>query len=627
MKLLLTAINTKYIHSNLAVYSLKAYHDNRSDCKNDIEIAEYTINQYTDDIIRSIYLKRPDIIAFSCYLWNIDYVYEISLELSKLFPGIDIWLGGPEVTYDSRQVLRDHPWIRGVMVGEGEQTFLELMKCYEAYESNSERTHLYQNIAKVEGIALRYPEEYVDSEEYIILTRPRALLNLDELPFVYQDLTAFENKIIYYESSRGCPFGCSYCLSSVEKSVRFRSLSLVFKELQYFLDHKVSQVKFVDRTFNVQHDRTLQLLEFIQKSDNGITNFHFEIAADLLKQDEIDLIKKMRPGLIQLEIGVQSSNLATIKEIDRTMDLSILSDVVTQINQGQNVHQHLDLIAGLPYENMESFIRSFNYVYDLKPEQLQLGFLKVLKGSKMYRNAKEYGIVYKEKSPYEVMYTKWISYDDILVLKKVEEMVELHYNSHLYEHTIDFVIRFFPSAYAFYQELGDYYEQNGYFEVKHTRMTRYHIFYDFLIRSCEKYQELEKHRRLLSDILVFDLYLRENLKTRPAFSINLDDKKEIIRNLYQFTKADKSAHIEPIIRDTLRKSYVNLPVSEYTLDQFIEEISVNQKGNSKIVDRLLENKDLLLSYDWVLFDYQNKSPLDHNAAATIIRILEKSEEI
>ena len=354
MKILLTAINTKYIHSNLTVYSLKAYHDKKSEFKDTVSIAEFTINQYVDDYISAIYKIRPDVIAFSCYLWNIEYVYECAKELKKILPNTDIWLGGPEVSYNAKSVLNNHSYIKGVMVGEGEATFTQLCMIYENLCS-SDNICIDNQLNNVLGIVFNSSGNFIE-------TNVRPLLNMDELPFVYNDMSLFENKIIYYESSRGCPFGCSYCLSSVEKSVRFRSLDLVFTELKYFLDNKVAQVKFVDRTFNCDHNRTLQLLSFLRDNDNGITNFHFEIAADLLKQDEIDIINTMRPGLIQLEIGVQSTNQDTIKAIDRVMNLDILSDVVKKIDKYQNVHQHLDLIAGLPYEDVESFKRSFKYI-------------------------------------------------------------------------------------------------------------------------------------------------------------------------------------------------------------------------------------------------------------------------
>ena len=342
MKTVLAAINSKYIHSNLAVYSLQSYSRN---CGMEVSIAEFTINQYTNYICKEIYKKKPDIVAFSCYIWNIDYVYETAVELKKVLPDVQIWLGGPEVTYDSVSVLAEHPYIKGVMIGEGEETFTELMAHYAQGKSEEE-------LKFIRGISY-----HVESK--VLTTPPRPLLDMDKLDFIYEDMSKFENRILYYESSRGCPYGCSYCLSSVEKAVRFRSVSKVKKELSFFLEHKVTQVKFVDRTFNCSHERTVELLAFIRDHDNGITNFHFEIAADLLTDEEIEIMRTMRPGLIQLEIGVQSTNLDTIHEIDRVMDFERLTEVVSKINASRNIHQHLDLIAGLPFENYESFTNSF----------------------------------------------------------------------------------------------------------------------------------------------------------------------------------------------------------------------------------------------------------------------------
>ena len=483
MKFLLTAINTKYIHSNLAIYSLKAYHESKGGIA-DVEIAEFTINQYVDDYIREIYKRKPDVIAFSCYLWNIEYVYECACELKKIMPDMDIWLGGPEVTYDSVSVLKKHPYIKGVMIGEGEETFTQLCNVYfNGYNCKNEYfdiNFINDKLRTVNGISINIDGDY-------ITTPSRGLLNMDDIPFVYKDMSSFENKIIYYESSRGCPFGCSYCLSSVEKSVRFRSLFLVFKELKYFLDIKVSQVKFVDRTFNCDHNRTL------------------------------------KPK--------------TIQAIDRVMNLDILSDVVKKVDSAGNVHQHLDLIAGLPYEDVNSFKHSFNYVYRLRPEQLQLGFLKVLKGSKMHRMADEYGIVYKSMAPYEVLYTNWVSYDDILYLKQIEEMVELYYNSRQYVNTIDEWVRLFDSEFDLYEYLAKYYQDNNLNGIKHSRITRYNILMDCIRQWInDNYNEAEAVEviKYFEQVLVFDLFLRENLKTRPEFAIVIDNYKSIIRQLYTY---------------------------------------------------------------------------------------------
>lgn len=513
MKILLTAVNSKYIHSNLAVYSLKAYHDAHSDRKDTVELAEYTINQLQEEIIKDIYKKQPDVLAFSCYIWNIEMIHRMICELKKILPDTDIWLGGPEVSYDAKEVLKNHPQIKGVMIGEGEQTFCELAACYENFDENCEK-----ELLKVRQICFR------SQTGEIVATPYRELMNMDELPFVYQDMRVFEHKIIYYESSRGCPFGCSYCLSSVSRSVRFRSLPLVFAELQIFLDAKVPQVKFVDRTFNCNHERTLALLHFLRTHDNGVTNFHFEVAADLLNDEEIRLIRQMRPGLIQLEIGVQSTNTDTIREIRRTMRLEEVREHVARIKEKGNIHQHLDLIAGLPYENLESFQKSFDDVYGMQPDQLQLGFLKVLKGSGMKEDADGYEIRYHEHAPYEVLTTRWLNYGEVLTLKGVEEMVEVYYNSRQFDRTIAHIMEQYDSPYRFFLELAEYYDRKGLSGIGHSRIARYEILRAFL-------EEKKLSGPDNDQCMVLDLYARENLKSRPAFAPDLSPYKEELKNL------------------------------------------------------------------------------------------------
>lgn len=621
MKILLTAVNSKYIHSNLAVYSLKAYHDAHSDRKDTVELAEYTINQLQEEIIKDIYKKQPDVLAFSCYIWNIELIHRMICELKKILPDTDIWLGGPEVSYDAKEVLKNHPQIKGVMIGEGEQTFCELAACYENFDKNCEK-----ELLKVRQICFR------SQTGEIVATPYRELMNMDELPFVYQDMRVFEHKIIYYESSRGCPFGCSYCLSSVSRSVRFRSLPLVFAELQIFLDAKVPQVKFVDRTFNCNHERTLALLHFLRTHDNGVTNFHFEVAADLLNEAELAEIAAMREGLVQLEIGVQSTNLQTIEAIDRTMNLEKLKKVVASVHSAGNVHQHLDLIAGLPYENLERFEQSFNDVYNMQPDQLQLGFLKVLKGSKMYQNAKEYGIVYTDTAPYEVLYTKWISYADVLTLKAVEEMVELYYNSRQYVQSLTYLREFFDTPYAMFAYLADYYEKNGLFAVKHSRMTRYQHFYDAAkLRimqvqkapdsadfsgtqaesGCEKTKDMqmEAQLELFTELLIFDLYERENLKTRPPFAPDLQPYKNVIREMAVVYAMPKTAHFELLSERTLQKAGISVDLPERNLKK------QTAQSNPKVQISETQNQNTFRNRRiWTAFDYEKRSRLDYGAA-------------
>lgn len=509
MNIVLTAINAKYIHSNLAVYSLKAYAEQY---KEHLTIAEYTINQQMDEILMDLYKKQPDVLCFSCYIWNLNYVENLIREIHKIFPQLPIWVGGPEVSYDSADVLRRLPEVTGVMKGEGEATFLEVVSYYV-----EGRVPLQE----IDGITYR-------AEQGEIVERPwRPILDLSTVPFVYKDMKKFANKIIYYETSRGCPFSCSYCLSSVDKCLRFRDLDLVKKELQFFLDEKVPQVKFVDRTFNCKHDHAMAIWTYIQEHDNGITNFHFEVSADLLREEEIELISRMRPGLIQLEIGVQSTNPDTIREIKRTMRFDRVAEIVKKIGAVGNVHQHLDLIAGLPFEDYQSFGKSFDDVYALAPEQLQLGFLKVLKGSYIKEHEEEYGLVHKSQPPYEVLYTKWLPYEDVLKLKRIEEMVEVYYNSGQFQYTLKQLVKAFGSPFEMYEALGEYYETKGLHLVSHSRVTRYEILLDFARRYDPEREELYR------ELLVFDLYLRENMKNRPEFAGEYTVGKEELSAFYE----------------------------------------------------------------------------------------------
>lgn len=541
MKILLAACNAKYIHSNPAVYNLRAYAD---DCRDSVFIKEFTINQPKDEILKDIYRSGADVVCFSCYIWNISFVKEIIEDLKKLLPDTAFWAGGPEVSFHGEELLRSMPQLTGIMAGEGEETFRELAGYYVKNKGRLE---------DIRGILFRQGEEIRNNG----LREP---VDLNKIPFVYEHIGEFSNRIIYYESSRGCPFSCSYCLSSIDRRLRFRDLVLVKKELQFFLDHKVPRVKFVDRTFNCRHGHAMEIWKYILEHDNGVTNFHFEVSADLFTEEELKLLGQMRPGLVQLEIGVQSANPQTLKAIRRKTDLRKLENAVARIREKENIHQHLDLIAGLPWEDYESFRRSFNCVYKMKPDQLQLGFLKVLKGSAMEKEAKEYGMIFKTREPYEILSTKWLSYEEILKLKMVESMVEVYYNSGQFQHTLNWIMRFYEDAFSFFESLGRFYEKKGYGEISHSRIRRYEILLEFL-REETKIPEAEASQKM-----IYDLYLRENLKKRPCFA---PDQKAYEKAVWTYRKEhqiSKTAHIE-----------------------------VFQDGTA------------------VLFDYDRRSPLSHNA--------------
>lgn len=575
MKLLLTAINAKYIHSNLAVYSLRAY---AKEYRDSIELAEYTINHRMEYILSGIYKKKPDVLCFSCYIWNISEVLAVAEEFHKLCPDVPVWMGGPEVSYEVESFLREHPFVTGVMVGEGEKIFQNLCKHYVNLERDG-KISFEAKPETVKGLA------FLDADGHMIFTGQETPLDMSTIPFCYDEMEDFKNRIIYYESSRGCPFRCSYCLSSIEKKLRFRDLELVKRELLFFIEKEVPQVKFVDRTFNCDHHHAMEIWKFIKEQDRGITNFHFEIAADLLTDEEIEFIAGLRPGLIQLEIGVQTTNPETITEIHRSMDLERVKYVTSRIKEGKNVHQHLDLIAGLPFEDYSTFQQSFDEIYALKPEQLQLGFLKVLKGSYMFEHAKEYGVVYESRPPYEMMATKWLSFDEVLKIKQAEEMLEVYYNSRQYPMSIRFLETEFDSAFAMFAALGDYYERKGYFSFSHSRIQRLNILLEF-VETIDK-----EHLEVFRQAATYDIYSRENAKSRPAFSSDLSEFKELTR---KFCKKGKLEHLE--------KFDYRMPWEE-TLSELPER----------------EKQPYYL-----LFDYENRDRLNHQASIQRVDI-EKTE--
>ena len=586
MKILLTAMNAKYIHSNLAVYSLKAY---AKEFANHIVIGEYTINNRADYILEQIYKQKPDVLCISCYIWNISYVEELIREFHKLCPQVPIWLGGPEVSFEVETFMAEHPEVTGIMMGEGERTFYALCDYYVTGKGD---------LQTLSGIAYRDRETGT-----LHVIAPESPMNMSDIPFCYGEIDDFKNRIIYYESSRGCPFNCSYCLSSVDKKLRFRDLELVKKELAFFIEKQVPQVKFVDRTFNCDHKHAMAIWQFIKEHDNGITNFHFEVSADLINETELDLIASMRPGLIQLEIGVQSTNDTTITEIKRTMNLERLKEIVKRIQAAGNIHEHLDLIAGLPYEDYETFAKSFDEIYALKPNQLQLGFLKVLKGSYMHEHAAEYGLVYHDVAPYEVMQTKWLSYEDVLKIKQAEEMLEVYYNSGQYEVTMKLLEALFESPFYMFRAFGAFYEENGYLAMSHSRIRRCEILLEFVkdcfarkaagdetVLKCEA-DEKDAVLAMVEESLTFDLYYRENCKSRPSWAPAISEFKQMTK---QHCKNGSLSHVEPF----------------------------HYRFPDKQVRTLIKLPERQADALYVLFDYEQRDPLDHQASVQVLSISE-----
>lgn len=591
MKFLLVAVNAKYIHSNPAVYSLKRFAGEYTDA---VEIAEYTINNRMEDILEDIYRRKPDAIGFSCYIWNIGMVEKLMGELHKLLPKLPVFLGGPEVTYDANKLLRKYPYLTGIFIGEGEATFAQVVKYY--VKKNPE------SLEDIPGLMLRSG-----------MTPERKPLNLTDVPFLYDDMAPFTNRIIYYETQRGCPFRCSYCLSSIDKTVRFRDIEVVKRELAFFLEKKVKQVKFVDRTFNCNHDHAMAVWQYLYEHDNGVTNFHFEIAGDILREDEIALVAKMRPGLVQFEIGVQSTNTDTLREIRRVMDIEKLKQVVAALKTAHNVHIHLDLIAGLPYEDYDSFARSFDDVYAMEPEQLQLGFLKVLKGSYMAEMAESYGLVYTDYAPYEVLYTNWLSFTEICRLKRIEEMVEIYYNSGQFAHSLPVMIADFGSrmaagqqalaeeqhgravsgqgAFSFYEALAAFYEEQGFFVETPSRIYRYQALLSFAKTIHPEREELYK------ELLLFDLYVRENLKSRPDFAPDLHDLQPVIHAFYKKEESERRylPHLSEISALQLSRMTHLEPFSYSVWATDVSEVKKLQEQA------------------FLLFDYDHRDPLTKEA--------------
>ena len=590
MKILLVAVNAKYIHSNLGIYSLKAYARQqleadppRTQDPVSIELAEYTINHQLDACLQDLYRRKPDVIGFSCYIWNIESIRSLAADIRKLLPHVPLWLGGPEVSYDARKVLQDMPFITGVMKGEGEETFAQLVRYYvdNGTEDPADCGKVRgQGLSRFTGLTYRGPDGAITD------TGIRPVMDLSRIPFSYDciKLEELEHRIIYYESSRGCPFSCSYCLSSIDKQIRFRNLDLVKEELLFFLNAGVPQVKFVDRTFNCKKSHAMAIWRWIQEHDNGVTNFHFEIAADLLGEEEMELLAGMRPGLVQLEIGVQTTNVQALEAIRRKTDIDEIRRITSRVNAGRNVHQHLDLIAGLPYEGMESFRKSFDDVYSMEPEQLQLGFLKVLKGSYMEEKAPDYGLVYSSTPPYEVLSTRWLSYDRILELKTVEDMVEVHYNSRQFTCTLKALEKEFPSPYQMFLAMGEYYQKHGLTGMNHSRIARYEI----LFAMIEEYlhgPSVEAYR----DRLTADLYLRENVKSRPSFARDQAPYKSKIRDFF--------------ISEEKNPRYL-AGYEGFDSRQMSKMAHVEAMGDKTLV----------------LFDYRNRDPLTYNARACVLEL-------
>lgn len=459
-KIVLAGINSQYVHLNLAVRYLKKYVEANSDLK--IEIYETNINNQVFNIIKDIYELNPDKIIFSTYIWNKEYVVEIVRELKKVLPNVEIILGGPEVSYKWEKFMANMPEVDALLLGEGEKVILNF---------------LTKKDKKALGVVYR------ENGEIIFNGIEPIIENLDIVPFPYEDWELEDRtKIFYYESSRGCPFSCSYCLSSIDKTVRYYSLDRMKKDLKRFLDSPIKLLKFVDRTFNLKKERYMEIWKFLLENYREGITFHFEINANIFDDETLDFLEKVPKGYFQFEIGVQSINLETMVAIKRNNILDKLAYNVRRISR--NIHLHLDLIAGLPYETYDIFKDSFNYVYNLKPEMIQLGFLKLLKGTQMYDEVEKYNYKYYSKPPYEVFSNKFISFGELVKLKNLEKMLDYYYNSEKFSYTCDFVIKNnFDSAFTFFEKIADYYDKKGYLKISHKEVALFNILYDFYVEN------------------------------------------------------------------------------------------------------------------------------------------------
>ena len=524
MKVILTTLNAKFIHSSLALRYLKAYCE--KDFPKSIELYEYTINHHLEQVVADLYQKQGDIYCFSCYIFNIEETLRVIKDLRKVLPSVKIIVGGPEVSFDSQAFLREQSEIDIVIKGEGEVTFYELMRSFHNQE---------QSLENLLGITYRQESDILENED-----RP-LIHNLDQIPFPYMDgLEELNNRIIYYEAARGCPYRCQYCLSSTIKGVRYFSLERVKEDLKVFMNAKVPQVKFVDRTFNCDKKRTLEIWNYIKEQDLGITNFHFEMAADLIDDEMIAFLGTIRAGLIQFEIGVQSTNKDTLKEIQRTIRFEKLKTAVMKIGVNRNIHQHLDLIAGLPKEDYTSFGHSFDDVYNLRPDKIQMGFLKLLKGSGIRERAKEHGYVYREHPPYEVLYNKYISFSEMLRLKSIEEMVESYYNSHRFEYAVQYIINtYFNSPFRFFESMSIWWEENHLQEVSHKDK----LLYDYLYAFYE--QKIGEKIDIFAELLKFDLLRYEKIVQLPKWAPVVENF-ELQKRIFDFYwQEEQVAHYLP----------------------------------------------------------------------------------
>ncbi len=580
MKVLVTTLNSKYIHTALSVRYLKRYYEaNKGTLNSIVEMKEFTINNPLDQIIEEIALSSYDLIAFSCYIWNIEQTIKIVNTLKKIQPTLKILLGGPEVTHETDHLLNDVQNVDYVLSGEGEESFLRFIEALE----------LNKTFDDVNGLFYR-TELGIQQTVFNPLTND---IITEQLPFPYDTFEGLEHKILYYESSRGCPYNCKYCLSSTIKGVRYFPLEKVQSDLMIFLNQRVMQVKFIDRTFNADRKRALKIMKFIHENDNGYTNFHFEITASLLDEDTLVFLEKVRPELFQFEVGVQSTNKETLKEIDRNIPFDKIKETCGRIKTFQNIHLHLDLIAGLPCEGFKSFMKSMDDLYAIGPEKIQLGFLKLLKGAQLRVNAEKYGMVYRDYPPYEILETKWLSYPELAKLKHMEDLLDHYYNSGKFQYSMAYLVHKSNKSFSkVLEEMYDEWQNHNWFEDKHSLME----LYKRLFAYGETINDIDK--KLFKELLRFD-YLRYNRKKGDDFfAVSLPD--DFKNNCHTFLQTPE--HIEkylPRFAGISAKTIIKQVHFEPFSYNIVEVI--NSSYNTTKLDETV-----------ILFDYKNKNKIFEN---------------
>ena len=573
MKILLTTLNSKFIHTNLAIRYLNQMVKDIKDI--DVDIREYTINNELDFILKDIYTNNYDVILFSTYIWNVNDIVKICNNLKKVRPDIKIALGGPEVTYDSEEAMKKYDFVDYILYGEGELIFRDFVK------------YLIGNmkIEDVDGMVYRKGDK-------VITNKPMGLLeNLDLIPSPYENLDKkeYENRIVYYETSRGCPFNCQYCLSSAMEGLRYFSIDRVKKDLKALIDAKVSQIKFIDRTFNANKKFAMDIMRFLMENDNDYTTYHFEVTAHLLTDDMLEFLKDCKEGLFQFEIGVQSTNEKVLESVGRRDDFGKLSHVVQKIASFRNIHQHLDLIAGLPHEDYSSFENSFNDVFNLGIEHLQLGFLKMIKGTGIRNQADEHEFRYKDYPPYEVLYNKYISYNEILKLKDIEEILEKYFNSKNFVLSMRYIIHNYykESPFKFFEEFATYFDDNGYFNASQGKNQLYKILLDFYIEKVNVDNELFK------EIVKYDYISLGKTSNVPAFmdKVEVDDFKNRCHlflqneeNILKYIPRFENTPAKQIIK------YVHFEVFKYDILQLKEDITTKLQPKESIILFVYDDK-------------------------------------